>query len=171
MNHMRSKPAAKSFRDLSLSIGDFIRYWGFRRVHGAIWTQLYLSERPLSGADLTRRLKLSKALISPALSELEEWGLIKPADSPDEKSKLYYAVEDVEQVIKHVLKIREQKLLTQIESRLRRLRESDMEELELNFGRLDQLDKMIKSAQLMLDLMLDNDPLIDLPKHFEQPRH
>lgn len=170
MNNMRSKPAAKSFRDLSLAIGNFIRYWGFRRVHGAIWTQLYLSDRPLSGTDLTRRLKLSKALISPALTELEEWGLIKPAESPDDKTKLFYAVEDVDQVIKHVLKIREQKMLSEIEHRLRRVRESDLEELELNFSRLEQLDQMVKSARLMLDLILDNDPLIDLPKHFEQPR-
>ena len=97
MNNMKSKDqnkdrattSQKNLQKLSLSIGNFIRYWGFRRIHGAIWTQLYLSKTPLSCTDLTSRLGLSKALISPALDELCKFKLIFEAPAPNEKTKIY----------------------------------------------------------------------------------
>ena len=86
---MKSKVKAPSVQKLSLSIGNFIRYWGFRRIHGAIWTQVFLSKTPLSCTDLTERLGLSKALISPALEELCHYHLIQVVASPNDKTKLY----------------------------------------------------------------------------------
>lgn len=43
----------EKLRSLSDSVGDFIRHWGFRRIHGQIWTQVFLSKDSLSGAELT----------------------------------------------------------------------------------------------------------------------
>ena len=163
MNYMGSKESNLSLRELSLSIGDFIRYWGFRRIHGAIWTQIYLSKTPLSGADLTRRLKLSKALVNPALIELKKWGLIKSAKSNDEKTKLFKAEENVNDVIKHVLKIREQKLIKVIESKYNAVNDLDYELLDIDAEKLKQLGNMVVSAQLMLNLMLATDDFIELP--------
>ena len=111
----------KSLENLSLSIGNFIRYWGFRRIHGAIWTQLYLSDTPLTAAELTRRLKVSKALVSPAMTELEKWQLVRVLKTDNAKSKFYVANEDINAVIQHVLKIREQKMIAKISDNLKGL--------------------------------------------------
>ena len=57
---------------------------------------------------------MSKALISPALDELCHYKLIREAPAPNEKTKLYEAEEDINAVIKHVLTIREARMLRQI---------------------------------------------------------
>lgn len=164
---MNSKDQEKALRNLSLSIGDFIRYWGFRRVHGAVWTQLYLSPTPLSGTDLARKLKLSKALVSPALTELQGWKLIYEAESPDEKTKLYSAEPDFNAVIKHVLRQRESRLLGRIVTHFDQLNRDQKSSDLTEHRRMRQLEAMISSAQLMLDLILAEDQVLDMPSRLE----
>lgn len=167
MNNMKSKEKtsrpSKSLQKLSLSVGNFIRYWGFRRIHGAIWTQLYLSKTPLSCTDLTKRLGLSKALISPALDELALYKLIRETPAPNDKTKLYEATDNMSEVILHVLKTRESKMLKQIRQDFSSFKESDGGSDQLNESRVNSLEEMILSANLMLEMMLAQKDLMDLP--------
>lgn len=50
--------------DLANEVGDFICYWGFKKIHGRLWTHIYLARVPLDAGQLMQRLKVSKALIS-----------------------------------------------------------------------------------------------------------
>lgn len=148
-----SRPVKKkedeALRGLSLAVGDFIRYWGFRRIHGQIWTQIYLSSVPLCGADLTRKLNVSKALVSPALSELEAFGLIKQTDG-DLKTKFYLAQPDVFGVIRKILESREQVL---IRKALEQFQKVDRARESLDPERLASLERMMSSAQAALHLV------------------
>lgn len=123
MNYMK-KQTEKQLAALSGAVGDFIRYWGFRRIHGEIWTQIYLTATPLSGVELTERLGVSKALVSPALKELEAHKLILVRNE-DGKTKRYTANPDVFKVIKDILIQREMKLI---------------EKALLQFGKVESLD-------------------------------
>lgn len=146
-----------TLRQLSGAIGDFIRYWGFRRIHGQIWTQLFLSIRPLSGAELARRLKVSKALISPALGELESYGLIFHADG-DAKTKLYAANPEVFKVIREILKVREAQLIQKASdfySDLSQLPSEAQSHGEIDQERMRRLGNMIASASDTLNLVMD----------------
>ncbi|MEY4615053.1 MAG: hypothetical protein RJB66_13 [Pseudomonadota bacterium] len=157
----------KNLQKLSLSVGNFIRYWGFRRIHGAIWTQLYLSNEPLSCTDLTARLGLSKALISPALEELCEYRLIREAPAPNEKTKLYEAVSNINEVIHDILKTRESKMLKQIASDFSSFHQVEAKSEIFNQKRVNELQEMIGSANLMLELMLAQEDLMKLPVEIE----
>lgn len=167
MNNMKSKQktskSGQSLQKLSLSIGNFIRYWGFRRIHGAIWTQLYLSKTPLSCTDLTQKLGLSKALISPALDELCHHKLIHEAPAPNDKTKVYQAAEDINEVIRHVLKTREAKMLKQITQDFSSFKKQEDHDEDLHQEHLESLEEMILSANLMLEIMLDQKDLMKLP--------
>jgi DNA-binding transcriptional regulator GbsR (MarR family) len=167
MNYMNSKDSEKNLRALSLSVGDFIRYWGFRRVHGAIWTQLYLSPTPLSGTQIARRLKFSKSLVSPALTELQNWKLIVEVKSSDDKTKLYSAEPDFNAVIKKVLRQRESRLLGRIVAQFDQLNSDQKSSNLTEQRRMRQLETMISSAQLMLDLVLAEDQVLDMPSRIE----
>lgn len=160
---MKSKAKNTSLQKLSLSIGDFIRYWGFRRIHGAIWAQLYLSETPLSCTDLTAKLGVSKALVSPALDELMKHKLIEEAPSPNEKTKLYLAAENINEVIQHVLKTREGLILQQITKDFASFSEMSSEEKGINQTRVNKLGEMIVAANLMLEIMLNEKDLLKMP--------
>ncbi len=164
---MKISKAQKNLQKLSHSIGGFIRYWGFRRIHGAIWTQLYLSARPLSCKDLTQSLGVSKALVSPALEELCQYKLIFEAPSPNEKTKLYTADSNITAVIKNVLRTRESKMLHQIVQDFSQLQESPSISVDLDQERLKSLEEMILAANLMLNIMLSQKDIFGLPTEFE----
>ncbi len=156
MKKQDSLPNLKEMRALSMAVGNFIRYWGFRRIHGALWTQIYLSPTPLSATQLVRRLKVSKSLVSPALAELEAWKLILPAQSKDAKTKLFTADPDVFKVIRKVLENRELPLINEAQTKLQTLRKNLKSE-SVNQQRLDDLEGMIQSAQFGLRFILQMD--------------
>ena len=158
MNHVKSKVENRSLRKLSLSIGDFIRYWGFRRVHGAIWTQIYLSKIPLSCTDLVERLALSKALISPALEELCRFKLIQEAQAPNRKIKLYIAVNHVHEVIQGILRTREAKMLQQITQDFSAFICSDARN-HVDPEKIQSLEQMILVANTLLEFFLNQENL------------
>ncbi|MBC7740923.1 MAG: hypothetical protein H7061_01920 [Bdellovibrionaceae bacterium] len=162
----KSLKSGASLQRLSLSVGNFIRYWGFRRIHGAVWTQLYLSKTPLSCADLTRKLGLSKSLISPALEELCQYQLIRETPAPNNKTKLYVAKDNINEVIRHVLRTREAKILKQITQDFSAFKISDGNSDHLNKQRVNSLEGMILGANTMLEIMLSQNDLMNLPLDF-----
>ncbi len=150
------KVIEKKMRLLASQVGDFIRYWGFRRIHGEIWTLVYLSETPLSGKEIIDRLKVSKALVSPALKELEMEELIVRAPSENTKVKRYAANEDVMKVIKGVLKRREKPMLDKVHNSYESLSTNTLSgQNGLHSERFTKLGEMINTAQLGLQLLLD----------------
>lgn len=172
MNNMKSKekvPKSNTrLKKLSLSIGNFIRYWGFRRIHGAIWTQLYLSKTPLSCTDLAQALGLSKALVSPALEELCSYKLISEAPAPNEKTKVYAAAENFNEVIQHVLKIREAQLMKEITKDYSAFLEKEAVAESFSEKRVKTLGEMILSANLMLEIMRSQKNILDLSKDIQR---
>jgi DNA-binding transcriptional regulator GbsR (MarR family) len=164
---MKKQQKKDSLQQLCLSVGNFIRYWGFRRVHGAIWAQLYLSKTPLSCADLTRRLGLSKALISPALLELSEYELIHEVPSPNEKTKLYASSDNINETIANILKKREVKMLEQITKDFAALESSQNQQSNIDEGKLKSMGEMILSANFMLELILSQKNLPKMQMEFD----
>ena len=142
--------------ELASGVGDFIRYWGFRKIHGQIWTLVYLSEKPLSGIEIIKILNVSKALVSPALKELESEKLIFEIKSENAKVKRYVAVDDVGAVIGKVLEKREKPMMNQISEALQKLKKNEVSEMKdfLNSKRLKEIDQMIGTAQMGLALLL-----------------
>jgi DNA-binding transcriptional regulator GbsR (MarR family) len=143
---------------LAEKIGVFIEYWGFKRIHGMIWTHLYLSPRPVSAQELIARLKVSKALISLSLKDLQHYGLIlQTEDSLNKKNKFYIANPDVFSAIRQVLVTREQELLKKTHEEyhlLKTLTESGADTNMIELERLGSLGLMIGGAESTLQAIL-----------------
>lgn len=161
-----SKTQDSHLRALAASVGDFIRYWGFRRIHGQLWTQIYLSKTPLSGAELVRNLGVSKALVSPALSELLRYKLIQFQET-DGRTKKYSASPEVFEVIRNILKEREKRFIDNAQKNYELLQNFESEQYDQNskvdHDRLDALGSMISAAGFALDFIIksseNDDPL------------
>jgi DNA-binding transcriptional regulator GbsR (MarR family) len=151
---MKRQDVESKIRILAGDVGDFIRYWGFRRIHGEIWSVLYLSETPLSGIEIVNLLKVSKALVSPALKELEDEGLIQRVPSENSKVKRYAASEDVVTVIKGVLKRREKPMLDKVGKSYAALSASTVSNSGFRADRLERMGAMIETAQFGLQALL-----------------
>jgi DNA-binding transcriptional regulator GbsR (MarR family) len=154
INYMK-KQELINLQRLSAAIGLFIRYWGFRKIHGEIWSVVYLSPKALSGVEIGKTLKVSKALVSRALKELEAEGLIFQTESENSKTKRYAAEEDVAKIIQGVLKRREIPMINKIQQQHTALSLLAKDNETLNLERLQKVGLMIQMAQMGLGTLLD----------------
>jgi hypothetical protein len=107
--------------ELADLVGEFIQYWGFKKVQGRIWACLFLMDRPLNTRQLTQLLKISNSLVSISMTELLKYDVILEAGSGRNGVLLYRANPDAGAVIAGVLRQRERELLNRIHSSAARL--------------------------------------------------
>lgn len=144
--------------ELANEVGDFICYWGFKKIHGRIWTHIYLSDHPLDAGQLMQRLRVSKALISLSLNDLLKFEVIRESGKSARGTQTYTSNPDVLDVILNVLRRRERKMLTKAETSHRMLTSLNPEALgraRMNPERLASMGKMIGQAQNALSSLLE----------------
>lgn len=144
--------------DLAEQVGAFIQYWGFKRIHGKIWTHLFLSETPLDATTLVRRLKVSKALVSFSVRDLLEYEVIQEVARGRGRTVYYRTNPDVTAVILNVLRLRERKMLSQVVVSAKQLDGATAEahsEMKVNPEKIRELGEMAKSAQGFLDGLIN----------------
>jgi hypothetical protein len=143
---------------LSEQVGSFIEYWGFKKIHGMIWTHLYLSPKPVSAQELIARLKVSKALVSLSIKDLLYYNLILQTDeSLNKKNKFYIANPDVFSVIRNILETRELEMMKRIGDEFKALHQNHQEKPStdlLDEHRLKNLGDMISGADSALKSLL-----------------
>ena len=144
--------------DLANEVGDFICYWGFKRIHGRLWTHIYLAKSPLDAGKLMQRLKVSKALISLSLNDLLKYDVILENGKSERGTQTYVANPNVLDVILNVLRRRERKMLSKAESSHKMLCSLNPESLKranCQDERLNSLGRMILQAQNALTSLLE----------------
>ena len=138
--------------------GDFIAYWGFKAVHGRVWTLLALRGAPMAQSEVARFLGISRSLVSGTVAELAERGLVQPVG--DERNAPYEAVIDVWPVISEVLRGREWMLVEQARVALdaaleeAELMQSTGEPVAWDVSRLRVLASMTDMAQSFLKMII-----------------
>jgi DNA-binding transcriptional regulator GbsR (MarR family) len=144
--------------ELASEVGDFICYWGFKKIHGRLWTHVYLSKTPLDAGQLMQRLKVSKALISLSLNDLLKYDVILENGKSARGTQTYVANPDVLDVILNVLRRRERKMLAKAETSHRMLTSLNLEKLQranLHSERIEGMGRMIGQAQNALSSLLE----------------
>lgn len=143
-------------------IGEFIEYWGFKRVHGRIWAHIYLSKTPLDALEIRKRLHISKALVSLTVRDLLKYSVVRECGKSSRGTILYEANSDLREAIYHVLRSRERKLMSRISAShkmLNQLSQADQEALALDSQRIKNLGQLIDGAVYALDSFLSQDEL------------
>lgn len=149
---------APEWDELAIEVGKFMRYWGFKVIHGRIWTHIYLSEKPLTAGVLMERFGLSKALMSLSLNDLLRHEVILEGPKSSKGTQTYVANKEVLAVILNVLRRREKKMLAQIHTAhdlLATVSQQDRDHIAINPKRLKDLGQMIEQAQSTLNSILD----------------
>lgn len=140
------------------AVGAFIEGWGFRSIHGRVWSLLALRKTPMAQAEIAETLAVSRSLVSLAISELSEHGLVRPTS--DARNAPYEAILDVWPTITDVIRSREWMLI----ERARLTLESALAEAEyleeagipsdFDKGRIKLLLAMTELAQTTLRALL-----------------
>ena len=137
--------------------GAFIEWWGFKAAHGRIWTLIALHRRPLSQAEIAKMAGISKALVSSVVSELMDFGLVRPTTT--HRNSPYQASLDVWSTIVEVLRSREWMLIesarVSLEGALQaaQQRRSLGKALDYDVERMRALLRMTEAAQGMLTVL------------------
>jgi len=97
----------ESERIVSDAIGRLMEFWGFKRHMGRVWAILYLSDQPLTAADLRDRLALSSGAVSMTVSELSRWGVVRKVFLQGERRDYFEAEANLWKMISRVLRERE----------------------------------------------------------------
>ncbi len=134
--------------ELSRGVGEIIEFWGFKQIHGVIWTHLFLSPEPLSASTLVTRLGVSKALMSLSIKELLRHRVILPvANERNRKTKFYVANSDLFPVIQEVLENRELRMIANIVARCHHLKASLSSRSESETIAPEKLESMLRLSE------------------------
>lgn len=102
-------PATRRVLGVCDAVGAFIEYWGFKSIHGRVWTLLALRAEPVAQAEIAHTLGVSRSLVSGAVAELGRLGLVRAVG--EHRNAPYEAVMDFWPTIADVLRGREWMLL------------------------------------------------------------
>ncbi|MFQ5603889.1 MAG: GbsR/MarR family transcriptional regulator [bacterium] len=153
---MQKDSLENKIQQLAESVGEFIKYWGFKEIHGRVWVHIYLSNQPITAKELTRKLGVTKGLISMTLSELIAYQVIEKVNIGNAKSPGYQSNTDLVEVIYNVLRNRELKLTTKIQENIDSLLESIDKEDRHSAEKLKRLHEMTGFAIESLKKLLEN---------------
>lgn len=140
--------------DACEAAGAFIEYWGFKAIHGRVWTLVAIAREPMSQIEIAERLGVSRSLVSQAVAELESFGLLRPV--AENRKAPYVAVLDVWPTIADVLRRREWRIIDEA----RHAFEAAAEEVELaadspyDPDRLRLLATMSDIAQMLVGVLI-----------------
>lgn len=152
---MNNEAKSQELQNLAVEVGQFIHYWGFKKIHGRLWTHLFLANTPPDAAQLMKQLNVSKALISLSLNDLLEFNVIQEAGKSEKGRQTYVTNPQILDVIMDILRNREQKLLMHVQSAYKKCAVSDLNDQDVNTDRLIMLGQMIDLAQKALNCILD----------------
>ena len=152
-----AKPKSRSFGELSYQVrsladgvGEFIQYWGFRKIHGQVWLLVFLSAEPLSATEMKEFFGVSKALLSLAIHELLDYRLIEQSSSPDRKVKTYAANPNLMEVIGEILRNRELQMIDRVVRDERHLLSLCQKDSPIRRDRLEKICSMTEDANAAL---------------------
>ncbi len=157
---MQKSPSTRvppELEELTERIGTFIQYWGFKKIHGQIWTHIFLAKTPIAATTLVKRLGVSKALVSLAVGDLIEYNVIRVAGKGSRRKIFLESNSNMSEVICSVLKMRERQLLSQIMASHQKFQQLPVEEkkdLDVDQERATELGLMIEDAELALDSLI-----------------
>lgn len=101
-------------RRLADAVGTAIEFWGFKQNHGRVWSVLYLGKKPMTAAEIQKRLGLSKGAVSMVTRELERWGVVHRVKGGSSDSWRFVAEDDLWKMMRRVFEEREGQFIARI---------------------------------------------------------
>jgi len=142
--------------ELADQVGDFIEYWGFKQVHGKVWTVSYLSPDPVDAKFLQETLNISKALVSMTLKDLLDYKVLLEVEKDKPGSQKYLTNPDILSIVLSVLKNREARMLSRVRKTQAKLEKSAAKAKvnPFHMERLENIGYMVSAADEFLGAFL-----------------
>lgn len=135
---------------------SFFSRMGFKRIDGAVYGLLVLSETPLRSDEIEHKLNLSQSAVSISLKNLSSIGAIESTIDPKEKRvKLHSAKEDALSVVASVFRKREQEYIYEFKAMAKRLKDnSELQDQKTVAKRLDSIIQTCETAEAVMNFVI-----------------
>ena len=153
--------ALPEVHELAEQVGELVHSWGFKRIHGRLWTYLLLSDQPLDAADFVRLMGISKALVSITLRELTRLDVVRSEGKSARGTQLYKVNTNVQEVLTAILQRRERPVVSRVQhvfENLAALTSQKREEAGMSRERVALLGEWLNSGASLLDKVLRQEP-------------
>lgn len=139
----------------------FLQKIGFKRIEGAIFGLLVLSERPLTSEEIEKSLKLSQSAVSLALKNLNHYGAVDSKDLPGRRIKLHFANDNSLSIAATVFRKREEGWIRDFREMILRVLEAKQEDSEnsLVVKRMLSMKRTCDLALGVIDFVMQVAPL------------
>lgn len=104
------------------AIGSLMELWGFKRVHGMLWTYIFLQPAPVTANQIREALGISSGLVSMTLADLERWDVVHRRSPRGDRRDYFTAEAEIWKPILRVLREREYAQMLQALETLKQLR-------------------------------------------------
>ncbi len=147
----------KQLLDLCDSVGQFIEYWGFKKIHGKIWAYVYLVDREVSSKELKEVFSISKGLLSMTLNDLKDYKVLFETGKGRHGAELVKANPHIFEAICEVLQKREKTLIKKVHEQtklLKSLNKAELQNTGISAKKINSLDKLVSGADKTLSAII-----------------
>lgn len=144
------------------TLGRITSFWGFSKIMGQLYGQLYLSPKPLTLDEMAEGLSTSKGNVSVNIRALERWNMVRRVWVKGDRKDYYEAETDFWKIIRGVLREREKKEFDQALGSVSALRKKAEDihkktknsETAFTVERSKKLEEFITTMDKMVALLL-----------------
>ncbi len=104
---------------------NFLKKIGFKRVDGAIFGLLVLSERPLTSPEIEKALNLSQSATSTSLKTLSHYGAIETIESRESRVQIHSARLDMLSIVSAIFSKRDQEDILNLKKTAKKILEDN----------------------------------------------
>ena len=135
------------------AVGQMMELWGFKRIHGMVWTYIFLAPHPQTAQDIRTGLGISTGLASMTLADLARWGVVHRRSPPGERRDFFEAEANIWRPILKVLREREFYQMNATVEELRRVQQQlTSSGLAVDLHAAGKLTELIQLGELALKL-------------------
>lgn len=128
---------------------NFFDRIGFKRIDGAVFGLLTLTDRALSSEEIQSILNLSQSAVSQSLKTLNHFSAIETRDSKDRKYKVHQAKTDSLKIVASVFRKREQEMVYEFKQMAQRVLEIEKQkDFNLKSLRAIRMKSIIKTCEM-----------------------
>lgn len=141
-------------RDLPV-FETFLNRVGFKRIDGAIYGLLVLSDRPLNSEEIEKYLGLSQSAVSTSLKNLAHYGAVDfREDRENKRVKLHFAKDDSLSIVATIFRKREQQYVEEFKLMTRKLlRKCEEMDGDRESSRTKRLRSIIQTCEMAESVM------------------
>ncbi len=145
------------------ALGSQSSFWGLGKITGQLYAALYLSEEPLSLAELAESLGVTKGNVSIAIRSLEQLGMVRRSIRPGDRRVFFEAESDFWLIARRVLERRQKPefdiSFKMVDDSLRHVQQSPPgPERDFMQKRLEVMINFYKELDQIVEIILRMDP-------------